>query len=144
MHTLWDRATRRRAGRQMTETWRGNLTVEIGGVDRVSEYLSLQYMVTPVTERLRVDSPVRGAPCGIAVDDDGGVLAECQCSYRVSTDGSRVAGIVLVGPGAPDASGRVHILFAPLVRAEGLAGEMCEVDVEVVSGRAAVVGVRMH
>ena len=144
MHTLWDRATRRRAGRQMTETWRGNLTVEICGVDYFSGYLSLQYTVTPVTERLMVDSPVRGARCGVAVDDDGGVLAECQCSYRVSTDRSRVAGIVMVGPGVPDASGRVRILFAPLVRAEGLDCEMCEVDVEVVSGSAAVLAVRMH
>lgn len=117
--------------------------VAVIGTALFDRFVCLQYAVSPVPAALRDDGSLHeGDNAGIAIDSRHHIYRHCRSAYRRSRDGSRVVGVLEIGPSAWPTLGAVRILFAPLAHTAGLDRNLCELRVTFEASRMRTTVVR--
>jgi hypothetical protein len=119
--TAYSTPASQQAGRHRRYT----ITVVDAGV--VDDELCLEYEIAPVPASLIDDTRLHeGHDVGVAVDGHRHVVHGGRSAYRVAGDGSRVVGVLKLGPSTWPDLGVVRVLFAPFAHSAGLSRILCE------------------
>jgi hypothetical protein len=115
--------------------------IAITDTSLVDGHICVQYLITPVPERLRSPTTTLHRGTGRAVDD-ANALYDCTIAYRRATRGDRIVGAVRVGPDVSRTGKRIRVLLNPLPHTEGSDDVLCELHLAIHRGAVRTEAIR--
>lgn len=126
--------------------------LEITRAEVLHEWVLVRYSVYDLPTSV---VPAHDVPRGWAEVAPAHQLVACACSYRMSSDGSHVTGMLAIGPRRwpelPDRhtagsspTVRITALFSPLARSDRFDEHSCELRIEATHGIVTALSARMR